>query len=107
MASSSSSRKKGKKKLYVKSADVGKFNEFYFDSWINVAIAKNIRHLDLETSHRESIEVLANLFICKTLKFLKLFILQGIIHRQVCFPRLHTLILDFVTLEMRKLFSSI
>ncbi|KAI5640482.1 hypothetical protein M9H77_00416 [Catharanthus roseus] len=47
--------------------------------WINDAIAKNIKHLDLQTSFTESIEVPENLFICKTLESLKLYDLQVMI----------------------------
>ncbi|KAI5640488.1 hypothetical protein M9H77_00547 [Catharanthus roseus] len=70
----------------------GKISKLYFVSWISVAIAKNIRHLYLQTSYTESIEVPENLFICKTLECLLLCDLQVMIRGKVYLPRLHTLI---------------
>ncbi|KAI5662833.1 hypothetical protein M9H77_22156 [Catharanthus roseus] len=70
----------------------GKISKLYFVSWISVAIAKNIRHLYLQTSYTESIKVPENLFICKTLECLLLCDLQVMIRGKVYLPRLHTLI---------------
>ncbi|KAI5640625.1 hypothetical protein M9H77_23955 [Catharanthus roseus] len=75
--------------------------------WINDAIAKNIKHLDLQTSFTESIEVPENLFICKTLESLKLYDLQVMIRGGVQLSRLHTLVLYFVTFGDEECFHKI
>ncbi|KAI5664640.1 hypothetical protein M9H77_23963 [Catharanthus roseus] len=70
----------------------GKVCKMY--SWISVAIAKNIKHLDLQTSFTKSIEVPENLFICETLECLKLCDKQIMIRGEVHLSRLHTLVLS-------------
>ncbi|KAI5664630.1 hypothetical protein M9H77_23953 [Catharanthus roseus] len=88
--------------------DKGKLIEkFKLSLWINDAIAKNIKHLDLQTSFTESIEVPENLFICKTLESLKLYDLQVMIRGGVQLSRLHTLVLYFVTFGDEECFHKI
>ncbi|KAI5662854.1 hypothetical protein M9H77_22177 [Catharanthus roseus] len=73
-----------------------KISKLHFDSWISVVIATNIKHLDLQTSYIECIELPKNLFICEILECLKL-----------CDLQTHTLILFSVTFGDEKTFHKL
>ncbi|KAI5640484.1 hypothetical protein M9H77_00418 [Catharanthus roseus] len=75
--------------------------------WISDAIAKNIKHIDLQTSFTESIEVPENLYICETLESLKFYYLQVMIGGGVHLSRLHTLVLYLVTFGVEECFHKI
>ncbi|KAI5640624.1 hypothetical protein M9H77_00215 [Catharanthus roseus] len=72
----------------------GKISKLY--SWISLAIAKNIKPLDLQTSYTK-----------KTLESLKLCYLQVMIRGEVYLSRLHTLVLSYVTFGQEECFHKI
>ncbi|KAI5662835.1 hypothetical protein M9H77_22158 [Catharanthus roseus] len=75
------------------------YGDFYFDAWISVAIARNIRHLEPTEVRICRIKLPVNLFIRKILEFLKLTYLAVIICGRVSLPRIHTIILTDVCFD--------